>query len=89
MLFLLALALLLVLPGPWNVVGAAVAFVLGLGEAFFWHRRVRNREAEVGAETLIGSEGRALSPCRPEGQVQLGGGEIWNAKVEIAAIAAK
>ena len=80
-LFLLALALLLVLPGPWNVVGAAVAVVLGVGEVSLWQRTVRGRKAEVGAETLVGTQGTSLSPCRPEGQVQLGA-EIWNARCD-------
>jgi membrane-bound serine protease (ClpP class) len=79
MFFLVAIVLLLTLPDPWNVVGFAVALLLALGEVFFWHRTVRGRRAAVGAGTLIGDEGRVLTPCRPEGQVQLRG-EIWEAR---------
>jgi membrane-bound serine protease (ClpP class) len=77
--FLVAIVLLLTLPDPWNLVGFAAALLLASGEVFFWHRRVRGRRAAVGPGTLIGAEGKALSACRPEGQVQLGG-EIWEAR---------
>ncbi len=79
MLFLVAIVLLLVLPGPWNVVGFTVALLLALGEIYLWNRTVRGRKVAVGAERMIGAEGRVLSPCHPEGQVQVGG-EIWEAR---------
>jgi membrane-bound ClpP family serine protease len=83
-LFLVAIVLLLTLPGPWNVVGFTVGLFLGLGEVFLWHRTVRGRKVAVGAETMIGAEGHVLSPCRPEGQVQVGG-EIWDARCAAGA----
>jgi membrane-bound serine protease (ClpP class) len=76
---LVGIVLLLVLPWPWNVVGAACAFVLFLGELLFWHRRVRGQPKKVGAQTLVGQSARVISTCRPEGQVRVGG-EIWAAR---------
>jgi membrane-bound serine protease (ClpP class) len=80
-LFLLAVVLLLVLPGPWDIVGFTVCLVLGLGEAYLWNRTVLGRRSTVGAQTLIGAEARVISSCRPDGQVQLNG-EIWAARCD-------
>lgn len=84
MFFLLAIVLLLVLHHPWNIVGFAVCLVLFLGEGYLWNRTVRGRRATVGAQTLIGKEGRVVSPCRPKGQVRLNG-EIWEARCTAGA----
>jgi membrane-bound serine protease (ClpP class) len=78
-LFIAAFVLLLVLDGPWNLVGFGVCLVLGFGELFLWNRTVRGRRPAVGAETLIGLEAEVLSACRPDGQVRLNG-EIWDAR---------
>jgi membrane protein implicated in regulation of membrane protease activity len=78
-LFVVAVALLFALPGPWNVIGFTGCLLLAVGEAFLWHRTVRGRKATVGAETMVGADAHVLSSCRPEGQVQLGG-EIWDAR---------
>jgi membrane protein implicated in regulation of membrane protease activity len=77
--FLIAIALLLVLPSPWNVVGFGVCFVLFVGEILFWNGRVRGRRAQVGAQTLIGQRATVVSACRPDGQVRVAG-EIWHAR---------
>lgn len=79
MFFLLALVLVFVLPSPWNIVGLLVSLLLFGGEVTFWHRRVRGRRAQVGAETLIGERATVLRTCRPDGQVRLRG-EIWEAR---------
>ena len=78
MLFIVAVALLLFLPHPWNLVGFTIGLVLGIGELFLWNRTVRHRRPAVGASTLIGVDATVLSACRPDGQVQLNG-EIWEA----------
>ncbi len=78
MLIIVAFVLLVFLPYPWNLVAFGVGLVLGTGELFFWNRTVKGRRRQVGAETLIGREGVALSPCSPNGQVKIGG-EIWEA----------
>ena len=79
MFFVLAFVLLIVLDSPWNIVGFGICFILGIGEFVFWSRRVRGRPVAVGAHTLVGRQARVISPCRPEGQVQLDG-EIWQAR---------
>jgi len=76
---LVAIALLLVLPSPWNAVGFAICFFLFIGEVVFWNSRVRGRRARVGAQTLIGQRATVVSPCHPDGQVRLQG-EIWHAR---------
>jgi membrane protein implicated in regulation of membrane protease activity len=79
MFFVLAVVLLIVLGSPWNIVGFGTCFILGIGELVFWSRTVRRKPVAVGAHTLVGREARVISPCRPEGQVQLDG-EIWQAR---------
>jgi membrane protein implicated in regulation of membrane protease activity len=76
---IVALALLLFLPSPWNAVGFAASLVAFFGEIGFWHRRVKGRRVRVGAETLVGSKATVLSACRPDGQVRVEG-EIWEAR---------
>ena len=50
-----------------------------IGEAALWIRLSRRaRPAIGGAETLVGAQGVAVSACRPEGQVRVGG-ELWRA----------
>lgn len=84
MFFLLAIVLLLVLPSPWGLIGCAVSLALFFGEVVFWNRTVKHRRAGVGAETLLGATGTALSSCRPEGQVRISG-EIWEARCPAGA----
>jgi membrane protein implicated in regulation of membrane protease activity len=68
-------------PSPWNAIGLAVGLVLWIGELLLWHRTVRHRRTQVGAETLIGRRGHVVTPCHPEGQVRLAGeSEIWSAR---------
>jgi membrane protein implicated in regulation of membrane protease activity len=81
MLILVAIVLLLVLPGPWNLIGFVVLFPLWLAELFGWSRTVKHRKRVVGAQTLIGRDAVAISPCLPEGQIRLDG-EIWKARCE-------
>lgn len=84
MLFVLAFVLLIVLGSPWNIVGFGTCFFLGIGELYFWSRTVRHRPVAVGAHTMVGREATVISPCRPEGQVQLDG-EIWQARCTAGA----
>ena len=79
MFLLVAIALLLVLPWPWNAVGFGVCFILFVGEAFFWNTRVRGQRAQVGVQTLIGQRAIAASDLRPDGQARVAG-EIWHAR---------
>jgi membrane protein implicated in regulation of membrane protease activity len=76
---IVGIVLLLLLPSPWNIVGAACAFVLFLGELFFWNRKVRGQPQQVGAQNLIGQTATVIFTCRPDGQVRVSG-EIWAAR---------
>jgi membrane protein implicated in regulation of membrane protease activity len=77
-LLIVAVVLLLFLPEPWDVIGAVVFGVLGLIELFLWNRTVRGRRKVVGTQTLIGQIAEVRTPCRPHGQVFVGG-ELWEA----------
>jgi membrane-bound serine protease (ClpP class) len=81
---LVAIVLLFLLPSPWDVVGFAISLVLFGGEVLFWNRRVRGQRVRTGVDTMVGETGTVLSPCRPDGQVQLGG-EIWEARCDAGA----
>jgi membrane-bound serine protease (ClpP class) len=84
MLIFLAVALLLLLPSPWNVVAFLVLLPVWVLELFAWNRTTRRHKKAVGAETLIGREAVVSEPCRPVGQVRLDG-EIWEARCEAGA----
>jgi membrane protein implicated in regulation of membrane protease activity len=77
-LLVVAAVLLFLLPEPWDVIGAAVFGVLGVIELFLWNRSVRSRRNVVGTQTLIGEIAEVRTPCRPHGQVFVGG-ELWEA----------
>jgi membrane protein implicated in regulation of membrane protease activity len=78
-LILVAVVLLLVLPGPWNVVAFVVVTLLWFVELFGWSRTVRRQRRAVGAETLIGQTAVVTQPLKPLGQVHLNG-ETWEAR---------
>jgi membrane protein implicated in regulation of membrane protease activity len=84
MFLILAIALLLFLPSPWNFLGFAICLVLFFGELGLWNRTVRERRQVVGAQTLIGLQATVLEPCRPVGQVRVNG-EIWQARCDAGA----
>ena len=75
---------LLVLPGPWNIVGFVVVTLLWFGELFLWSRTVKRKRRVVGAETLIGQIAIVTEACRPVGQVRLDG-ETWEANCQAGA----
>ena len=83
----LVVALLLalfVLDGPWDVLVVVGALALEVGEIFLWVWYSRRRGVQVGAETLIGMTAVVVTPCRPRGQVRVGG-EIWHARCATGA----
>jgi membrane-bound serine protease (ClpP class) len=84
MLLIAALVLLLVLPGPWNVVGAAVCVILFLPELAFWNHKVKGRKAVTGVQTLVGRTATVAKTCRPRGQVRVDG-ELWEAECAAGA----
>jgi membrane-bound serine protease (ClpP class) len=83
-LIFLAVALLLILPSPWNVIGFIVVLPIWVLELFAWNRTVKHRKKAVGAQTLIGKDAVVTTPCRPVGQVRLDG-EIWEARCDAGA----
>jgi membrane-bound serine protease (ClpP class) len=84
MLIFLAVALLLLLSSPWNLIAFLVLLPLWVLELFGWNRTTKRHRKAVGAETLIGREAVVTLPCRPVGQVRLDG-EIWEARCEAGA----
>jgi len=83
-LIFVAVALLFVLPSPWNLVGFLVTIPLWVGELLAWNRTVKKRRKVVGAQTLIGKDATVTTPCRPVGQVRLDG-ETWEARCDEGA----
>jgi membrane protein implicated in regulation of membrane protease activity len=83
-LIFVAVALLFVLPSPWNLVAFLVTIPLWVGELLAWNRTVKRRRKVVGAQTLIGKQARVTTPCRPSGQVRLDG-ETWEARCDEGA----
>jgi membrane-bound serine protease (ClpP class) len=83
-LIFVAIALLLLLSSPWNVVAFLVLLPLWVLELFGWNRTTKRHRKAVGAETLIGREAVVSQPCQPVGQVRLDG-EIWEARCEAGA----
>ncbi|MFL5929307.1 MAG: NfeD family protein [Gaiellaceae bacterium] len=81
MLIIIAIVLLFVLPGPWNVVVFVVGVALGIGELFAWQRSVRGRRKAVGAQTLIGKTAVVTSALAPTGRVRIDA-ETWDAQSE-------
>ena len=84
MLIFVAVALLLLLSSPWNVVAFLVLLPIWVLELFGWNRTTKRYRRSVGAETLIGREAVVSVPCMPVGQVRLDG-EIWEARCEAGA----
>jgi membrane protein implicated in regulation of membrane protease activity len=78
MLLIAAVVLFFLLPDPWDVIAATVFAILGVIELFLWNRTVRGRRKVVGTQTLIGQIAEVRTPCRPHGQVFVGG-ELWEA----------
>ena len=78
MFLLLALLLLIVVPWPWNVVGAVAAGALGIVEVGYWQRRMRGEKVQTGVENLVGATGEATERLAPSGHVRVLG-ELWEA----------
>jgi membrane protein implicated in regulation of membrane protease activity len=76
--FLAALVVLLFLPSPWNLIACGVSLILFVFEIGYWQRVVRRYRVRAGAETLVGSRGTVVVPCRPKGQVRVDG-TLWEA----------
>ena len=84
MFLILAFVLLIFVSSPWNLVSFTICLVLFFGELLFWNRTMRGRRKVVGAQTLVGQEAEVIAPCRPTGQVRIGG-ELWEARCDAGA----
>jgi membrane protein implicated in regulation of membrane protease activity len=83
-LLIAILLALFLLPSPWGIVAIVVAVVWEVAQVLggiWWSTR---RRAEVGAEALVGEQGRVVTRCAPRGQVAVRG-EIWRARCEEGA----
>ena len=75
----LALLLFLVLPDPWDVIGAVVSLACGVVEITYWQRRMRRVKVATGVENLIGATGEVTAALAPVGQIRVLG-ELWEAR---------
>ena len=79
MIFVLALLLALFLvPSPWNIVLIFLGAVAEVGEVIWGRRLARRWRPRTGAEAMIGTSAKVVTPLRPNGQVRLNG-ELWEA----------
>jgi membrane protein implicated in regulation of membrane protease activity len=79
MFLLIAVLFLVVLPAPWNVIGAIASVSLGVFEVVYWQRRLRRQKAQTGVETLVGATGEVTARLAPSGQIRVLG-ELWAAR---------
>ena len=75
---------LFVAPAPWGLVLVGCAIVGEVAEKVFWFRYSKRIPIAVGREAMIGLPVTVISPCRPEGRVQLLG-ERWKARCNAGA----
>lgn len=66
------------LDAPWRYVVLLPLALLEVADVLLW-LRWRKVRSVTGAEGLKGARGRALTDCRPDGQVRIRG-QIWKAK---------
>jgi membrane protein implicated in regulation of membrane protease activity len=79
MVLLLAIALALFLPSPWNVL-VVIAGVIGeIGEVIWGRRLARRWRPKTGAEAMIGTPAEVVTRLHPTGQVHIHG-ELWEAR---------
>ncbi len=68
-----------VVPAPWDLPVIAAGAIWEAGESILFIRWSQRRRAQVGAESLVGTTGKVVSPLAPTGHVQLKG-ELWGAR---------
>ena len=73
------LVAIFVVPPPWGPVLVGCATVWEIAEKAFWFCSTKRIPIAVGREAMIGQTVTVISPCRPEGRVQLLG-ERWTAR---------
>lgn len=75
---------LLVAPAPWGLVLVGCAIAWEIAEKAFWFRYSKRIPIAVGREAMIGLPVTVISPCLPQGRVQLLG-ERWQAHCSAGA----
>jgi membrane protein implicated in regulation of membrane protease activity len=75
---------LFVAPAPWGVVLVGCAIAGEIAEKVFWFRYSKRIPIAVGREAMIGLPVTVISPCQPQGRVQLLG-EHWQAHCSAGA----
>ncbi len=75
-------ALLLLLPHPWNGVGFAGAMVWEIAGILYGLRWSKRAAPLVGTQTMVGLSAVVLDPCAPRGRVRLRG-ETWQARSSV------
>jgi len=70
-----------ILPAPWGWVAIGIGACAEVAETMFWMRLLRRQPVRVGSEALIGASARAISQCRPFGEVRVLG-EVWQARCD-------
>lgn len=71
-------------PPPWGSLLVACAIIWEIAEKAFWFRSTKRIPIAVGREAMIGLPVTVISPCQPEGRVQLLG-ERWKARCTAGA----
>jgi membrane-bound serine protease (ClpP class) len=72
------------LPDGWRLPAIALGAALELSETAIAIWVSSRAPVKVGAETLVGSAGRVVEACRPNGEVRING-EVWRARCEAHA----
>jgi membrane-bound serine protease (ClpP class) len=75
-----------VVPDGWRLPVVIGFAILEVTETVVTWRFSRRGAPKVGAETLIGAAGKAVTDCRPVGTVRIRG-EVWQARSESGAAA--
>jgi membrane protein implicated in regulation of membrane protease activity len=73
-----------VLPSPWGIVAVVAGGLLDVAESLVLLRWSRRRRTATGAEAFVGATALVAAPCRPVGQVRVGG-ELWTARSSAGA----
>ena len=66
------------LDGIWRFVALIPLALLEIAEITLW-LRLRKLRSITGAEAMVGARGKAVSDCRPTGQVRVKG-QLWRAE---------
>jgi membrane-bound ClpP family serine protease len=75
----------LFLDSPWRWIVIAVLAAVEVFEILLW-LKLRRLRSMTGPEGLVGAVGRALTDCKPSGQVRVKGA-IWKAHSDAGAAA--